>query len=187
MALPTDDQIFTIYSLGKTTSFLSIIGSVWVICMVLRNSKKREMAYHRAMLALSTTDFILSVAWFVMGWPAPESGGCTAVAFFRLLTATPQAMYNASICVYYLLVIGYSWSEEQVHRLQPLMIIFPGLWGLLTAILFSSMGMINPIEYGFCWIFPYPTGCNDSECTPYHEMVYTIECNLACGFPLVWV
>jgi hypothetical protein len=160
-------QIIQLRIVMRTFSVLSILGSAFIIYEVLNNPKKRRMAYHRQMLILSCSDLIFSASnFFVASWPAPDSGWCTAKGFIALSTAVPEAMYNAGLCVYYMLTIRYQWTEQQVLRLQPLLIIFPILWGLASAIAPLVRGMIhhNPV-YG-CWIIPSPSGCLGSQCIP---------------------
>lgn len=119
------------------------------------------------MLALSCSDFIFSTALFVWNWPDPDSGWCTATGFFELLGGTPEAMLNAGLCVYYLFYIYCGWSEQKILPFQLVLIVFPIIWGLIGAILPLARGMINAdAQTGHCWIFPTPSGCNGSECTP---------------------
>ena len=146
---------------------MSILGSSFIMYEVLKNPKKRGMAYHLQMLALSIADFLFSTACFVYNWPAPDSGWCTANGFLYLLTGTPEAMLSAGVCVYYLLIVYFAWSEEKILRYQRVLIILPIIWGLITAILPLAQGMINPIPAtGWCYLEPAPAGCKRSECTP---------------------
>jgi hypothetical protein len=151
----------------RITAMMSILGSSFIIYEVLKNPKKRGMAYHLQMLALSIADFLYSTSWFVYNWPAPDSGWCTARGFLTLLTNTPEAMLNAGVCVYYLFFVNFAWSEEKILRYQRVLIIFPIIWGLISAILTLAQGMINPVPVtGDCWLYQAPAGCTGSECTP---------------------
>ena len=96
---------------------VSVLGSSFIIYEVLKNPKKRVMAYHLQMLALSIADFLYSTSWFVYNWPAPNSGWCTANGFLILLTNTPEAMLSAGVCVYYLFFVYFAWSEEKILNL----------------------------------------------------------------------
>ena len=146
---------------------MSILGSSFIIYEVLKNPKKRVMAYHLQMLALSIADFLYSTVWIIYNWPAPDSGWCTARGFLGLLTGTPEAMLSVGVCVYYLFFIYFEWSEEKILRYQRVLIIFPIIWGLISAIPPLAMGMINPNPVtGWCWLEPAPAGCTESECTP---------------------
>ncbi len=174
MALNAQQQL-ALDIIPRVTGIMSILGSSFIIYEVLKNPKKRGMAYHLQMLALSIVDFLYSTAWFVSNWPAPDSGWCTARGFLSLLTGTPEAMLSAGVCVYYLFFVYFEWSEEKILRYQRVFIIFPIIWGLITAILPLAQGMINPSpRSGLCWMIPAPAGCTGSECTPdeYYYYLY---------------
>ena len=151
----------------RITAMMSILGSSFIMYEVLKNPKKRGMAYHLQMLALSIADFLYSTSWLIYNWPAPDSGWCTANGFIFLLSGTPEAMLSAGVCVYYLLFVYFAWSDEKILRYQRVLIIFPIIWGLITAILPLARGMINPSPVtGWCWMIPAPAGCKGLECTP---------------------
>jgi hypothetical protein len=171
----TAQQQLALDIIRRVTAMMSILGSSFIMYEVLKNPKKRGMAYHLQMLALSIVDFLFSTGLFVYNWPAPDSGWCTANGFLILLTGTSQAMLNAGVCVYYLLFVYFAWSEEKILRYQRVMIIFPIIWGLITAILPLAQGMINPSpSSGSCNTNPTPAGCTGSECTPdeYYYLLY---------------
>jgi hypothetical protein len=164
MALTAQQQL-ALEIIPRITAMMSILGSSFIIYEVLKNPKKRVMAYHLQMLALSIVDFLYSIFWFALNWPAPDSGWCTANGFLNLLTGTPQAMLNAGVCVYYLFIVYFAWSEEKILHYQRVLIILPIIWGLITAILTLARGMINPNPVtGWCWLEPAPAGCTGSEC-----------------------
>jgi hypothetical protein len=84
-------------------------------------------------------------------------------------------MLSAGVCVYYLSLVYFAWSEEKILRYQRVLIIFPIIWGLMTAILTLSRGMINPNPVtGECWLYSSPMGCTGSKCTPdeYYSHLY---------------
>jgi hypothetical protein len=179
----TDQQLLTLDVLPRVTSALSILGSSFIIYQVLKNPKKREMMYHRQMFTLSCTDFIYSVVWFVGSWPSPDSGWCKANAFVGLVSGVPQAMFNASLCLYYMFTIRYKWTEHRMCRLQPLLIGFPIVWGLVSAIIPLAAGMINPALNGICWVTKHPRGCSGSECIP-DQSYYDLFTVVALTIPL---
>ena len=163
----TDPQNRALDIIPRITGMMSMFGSSFVMYEVLKNPLKRTMAYHLQMLALSIADFLYSLSWFIFNWPAPDSGWCTANGFIFLLGGTPEAMFNAGVCVYYLFFVYFGWSEEKILRYQIVLIIFPIIWGLIISILPLAQGMINPDPVdGACWLHPTPAGCSGSECTP---------------------
>ncbi len=140
----TAEQQLAVDIILRVTAMMSVLGSSFIIYEVLKNPKKRGMAYHLQMLALSVVDILYSTGLFVYNWPAPDSGWCTARGFLLLLTGTPEAMISAGVCVYYLFIVYFAWSEEKILRYQRVFIIFPIIWGLISAILPLAQGMINP-------------------------------------------
>jgi hypothetical protein len=162
----TAQQQLALDIIPRITAMMSILGSSFIIYEVLKNPKKRVMAYHLQVLALSINNFLFSTAWIIYNWPAPDSGWCTTRGFLDLLTGTSEAMLSAGVCVYYLFFVYFAWSEEKILRYQRVLIIFPIIWGLITAILTLAQGMINPGVTGECWLELAPAGCTGSECTP---------------------
>jgi len=100
---------------------LSILGSSAVIYMILSDrAEKLARPNHRLMLMLSVFDVLQSAAVTTSTWPFPRNNDiygsignmntCKVQYFFATLgMAVP--MYNASLCILYLLTIK--------HRLQP--------------------------------------------------------------------
>ena len=115
MAL-TDQQNRVLAIIPRITGMMSMLGSSFVMYQVLKNPQKRTMAYHLQMLALSCADFLFSLSFFVRNWPAPDSGWCIANGFIQLLGGTPEAMFNAGVCVYYMFFVYFGWSEEKILR-----------------------------------------------------------------------
>ena len=85
------------------------------------------------MLAMSSSDFIVSFAWFMTTWPIPKDDlvldspsdkvygnigtvqTCTAQAFFiQLGIVTP--FYNAILSCYYYLTIRREWKEDDFKK-----------------------------------------------------------------------
>lgn len=177
----TDQQIYIVSCVMRTTSVLSMLGSSLVIYEVLK-LKKRAMAYHLQMLALSCASFIFSTSLFVGNWPPPNSGWCIAKGFFSALSTTPEAMYNACLSLYYLFTLRYHWTDKQFLRLYPLTLLFPIVWGLVCAIIPLVAGMFhsNPLHGCFC-AEKYPYGCEGTSCVPhqhFYHMYYFIAINL---------
>lgn len=134
----------------KFTSFLSLLGSSWVILEVTTQKEKAQSVYHRLLCAMSIYDVLESVWNFCSTWPIPRgtpniwgaSGTtqtCTAQGFFlQLGLAIP--MYNASLSIYYLLVIKYNMLDDTLRRrVEPSMHAASFLFAGATA--FASIGL----------------------------------------------
>ena len=139
----TDQQLRALGIIPRITGMMSMLGSSFVMYEVLKSPQKRTMAYHLQMLALSIADFLFSISLFVYNWPAPDSRWCTANGFILLLGGTPEAMFNAGVCVYYMFFVYFGWSEEKIIRYQRVFIIFPIIWNLGINHFNSSIGTRN--------------------------------------------
>jgi len=144
----------------------------------------KNSAYYRLMLAMSSSDFMVSFAWFCTTWPIPKDDNsldspselvygnigtmktCEAQAFFiQLGIITP--FYNALLASYYYLTIRREWKEEEFKRKIEYAGHFLSVsWGLGTSIAGLSMKLFNN-SIVWCWINTYPIGCgNGPEQTP---------------------
>lgn len=134
----------------KFTSFLSLLGSSWVIVEVLTEREKMQSVYHRLLLAMSIYDVLESVWNFASTWPivrgTPNIWGasgttqsCTTQGFFlQLGLAIP--MYNAFLSIYYLLVIKYNMPDARLRkRVEPPMHVAAFVFAGGTA--FAAIGL----------------------------------------------
>jgi len=70
-------------------------------------------------------------------------------------------MYNASLAVYYVMVIVKGYKNKEVEKIEPLFHINAILWGAGTA--FASLGLTLFNQVGWdCWISAAPLGCKES-------------------------
>lgn len=138
----------------------------------------QNSAYYRLMLAMSSSDFVVSFAWFCTTWPIPKDENsldnpseivygnignmqsCTAQAFFiQLGIITP--FYNALLASYYYLTIRKEWKETEFKRRVEFIGHFVSIsFGLGTSIAGLVMELYNN-SIVWCWIAPYPMGCGD--------------------------
>ena len=103
----------------KFTAFASIVASSILALLILRRREsKTTRPYHRLALGMACTDLTASAAWFFTTWPIPKGTSgvygaagnqqtCSAQAFFAQFSLS-TVMYNASLALYYTLVIGMS-------------------------------------------------------------------------------
>lgn len=139
----------------------------------------KNSAYYRLMLAMSSTDFIVSFAWFCTTWPIPKDDeleyqnpsvsvygnigtvqSCEVQAFFiQLGIITP--FYNALLALYYYLTIRCEWKEDDFKcKVEYAGHAVSISWGLGTSIAGLVMELYNNSTV-WCWIAPYPAGCGD--------------------------
>lgn len=157
----------------KFSGALSMIGSAFIFQHIIRSPKRRGLVYHRLLLMMSLSDFIGSSMFFLSTWPIPKgtpgvygamgtTETCTAAGFFNHGSALTTPMYNASLAIYYVLVIRYGFKEAQVKQVEPLFHAIPLAAGWGTAIASLPMKLFNSANW-LCWIAPHPPGCLDSH------------------------
>ena len=168
----------TLALLPKFTGALSLIGSAFIFQDVVFHKKTNHRVYHRIVLGLSCSDMVASVVNILSTWPIPEgtpgvmfaSGTtqtCTAQGFFNELGNLATPLYNASLCLYYVLVIRNAWVEERIRtKAEPFMHALPITIALTIAILGLPFKLYNNSGW-LCWIASYPAGCSpeDGTCT----------------------
>jgi hypothetical protein len=164
----------------KFTVGLSTLGSLVTIFLISRRPsdsrnghprRNKRGTYHRLVLGMSLCCLSSSVAWFFTTWPIPcdapgvygaigTQGTCTAQGFFAQFSLS-SVMYNASLSVYYVLVIVMGWSDDRISKIKPLIHLHAISWGLGMA--FASIGLTLFNQVGWdCWISVYPIGCEES-------------------------
>ena len=165
----------------KFSAFASAVGSAITCILILRRgsgsngggSKKRT--YHRLVLGMSMCDFSASVAWFFTTWPIPKGTPgvyaavgnqqtCSAQAFFAQFSLS-TVMYNATLCVYYVLVIVKGWKDEDIVKIEPFFHGHAIAWGLGTGLASLGLTLFNQVGWD-CWISAAPLGCQESWNSP---------------------
>jgi len=161
----------------KFTAFLSIIGSLGIVVQVLCNRKHRTKTMHRIVMGMSMCDILTSV-WYFAGtwaipsgtsssfggnetetifWAAGDSNGvsCSFAGFFnQFAVATP--LYNATLSVYFLLVVNYGWKDNRIAKIEWLFHALPVGYAFATSILAVAFNLYGPVEWT-CWIKPDDT------------------------------
>jgi len=147
----------------KPFAILSMIGSICIIKHIIASPKHlvRTSTFHRILLGLSILDLTTSFVVFLGTWPIPKdtpnvylaSGNdrtCTAQGFWvQLGVGVP--LYNASLSVYYFLVIFKGWKEHQVKKVEPFLHILPILFALTTSIIVAATDNYASSNV-WCWI-----------------------------------
>lgn len=108
----------------------SLLGSISILRDVLKDSRKRRQIYPQLVMAMSVGDICSSIAWFMSTWPLPAqeygfdsdvygasgTAGTCATQGFLLQLGFTGIFYNASLCVYYMVVIVYRMRDSQLQR-----------------------------------------------------------------------
>ena len=155
--------------LPKLSGGLSFVGSLFIFQDVIRHKTRRSKPYHRLVFGMSTFDMIAYLMNVMSTWPIPEgtsnvygaSGStqtCTAQGFFSELGNVVTPVYNASLCVFFMLTIRKNWRDKQLLQIEPILHSIPILLGLTMSILGLPFDLYNPSGW-LCWIAPFPADC----------------------------
>jgi hypothetical protein len=87
-------------------------------------------------------------------WAVGNVQTCTAQGFFTQ-SGIASPLYNASLSIYCLLVVRYSWGEEKIKRLEPYLHLCPILFGLGTALASVGLEILNNANL-WCFIAADP-------------------------------
>jgi hypothetical protein len=155
----------------KLTGLISLCFSALVIYTVAICKEKRSKTYHRLLFGISCVDISSSFWLGLSTWPIPKETGiiwasgntqtCTLQGFFTQF-GVASSFYNASLSVYYLLVIRYGWKEASIHKIEPFLHAFPISWGLGTAIAGLPLTIFNSANL-WCWVAPYQDRGTDAD------------------------
>lgn len=160
----------------KIMSIPSLLGSLWIVFEVLIDQRKRKITpYHRIMVGLSVADIIFSLWLFVGTWAVPKGTpgvayatgnemSCDVQGFLIQFGGSASTLYNASLALYFLLVIRYNLSEKKVAKVEKWIHFVTLGFSLATAIVCEAMNLYHA-SITWCWIAPDP----DEDCFAYED------------------
>jgi hypothetical protein len=149
-------------TLVSISASLSILGSFAIIYVISRSKDKLNTTLHRLLLGLCIGDLLTSIALaFTKVIIYSEDGkipmtsnqaACDAQGFFFVLGGIVSPFYNCGLCVYYLYVIKWNYSNAKIAKnVEPFLHAIPWLWGLISAIIVVASKGAVPAS-GFCVI-----------------------------------
>ena len=160
-----DKQIVEwMHPIQRVTSSLSILGSVVIICQVLRERKQKlKVMYHRIILCMSICDFIGSTALFFGSWATPKDVEeewlwdnigtqftCDLQGYFVNFGFLSVSTCTTFLSVHYLVLIKYNWNQESLKKLEcTLWVCICLCLGLSFVHVFTESYNPNPT---FCWV-----------------------------------
>jgi hypothetical protein len=146
------NQINTLGVIRHTTGSVSTIASTCLVVHILRSHHGLSTTNHRLVFGLCIGDIMSSFANALATTMVPKeinylvpiaqgnTATCTAQGFLITAGANIVAMYNCSICFYYLSIIRYNKKDEYIRdKLEPwfhgISILFP----LVVGFIFMTM------------------------------------------------
>ena len=162
MALPALAQ--TLLSvLQKIPAFFSLVGSSMIISSVCRHKKNRKNTQQRIVGTMSCIDVCASFTWLTTNlwitesypsFPNTVGNNVTCnIQGFVLQANTSSILYNASLSIYYVLVIKYNWKSRKVKKVEKWFHAGCLSFGLVTATTATALGLMHPANWN-CWIAP---------------------------------
>jgi hypothetical protein len=144
----------------KISGTFGVLFSLLIIITVIRDKNRRNKAYHRLLLGISIVDMSSGFWLGLSTWPIPAESTvlwsvgndrtCTLQGFFTNFGIT-SSFYNASLTLYFLLVVRYGWKEHEIRKIEPYLHAIPLLWGFGTSFAGLGLGTFgNAILW--CWI-----------------------------------
>jgi hypothetical protein len=172
--LATRRSVHMVETIGfVVTGSISFIASMLLVIHILRSHDCLSTTYHRLVFGLSVADIINSIDVALSSTMAPKemsylvpfaSGNtatCDAQGFLISFLGGVSALYNCSICFYYLAIITYNKKEEYIRRkLEPWFHGISILVPLMICIILLATHAFNGANGGTCFIDPYiPPHC----------------------------
>jgi len=130
----------------RITAALSILGSSTIMYAIISDRKRKfKRPYHRIMLMMSCLDILQSSAMLVSTAALPRDSNisgakgnertCDAQGFFLVFGGLAVLLYNASLHIYYALIIQYGVSPERFTKFEPVLHAISILVPLFIAVL----------------------------------------------------
>jgi hypothetical protein len=143
---------------GTASGLLSLV----IVATVARDPRRRRRTYHRLVGGLSLVDCSSSLWLSLSTWPIPRGSGalwasgtgatCRLQGFFTQF-GIASILYNASLSLYFVLVICYGWRDHQVRRVEPYLHAAPLLWALGTSVAGLGLDAFGSANL-WCWVRP---------------------------------
>lgn len=166
--------------LRSLSAITSTIASAILIWMVWRSYKRLSCTYHRLLLGVCIADIIFSLSQALFNVMAPEDASylvwnawgdvttCSIQGFVRFLGGMSGQLYNCSLNFYYLALVRYEKSDEEIRtKIEPFLHGVPVTVALLICIISVAMKNINVSEHGNCWApvydLPHCDGLSDGN------------------------
>jgi len=153
-----------------------------MIYVLSKSRDKLKTTLNRLLFCLCIGDIILSFAFLFYkavaeeedklgpdGEPmysipvATNQAACNAQGFFFVLGSILSPFYNCALCVYYLCVIKFNYSDTKIKKkIEPYLHAVPWTWASFCAVYALASKSINANRLT-CWIEPAPFDCQYPE------------------------
>lgn len=171
MGVNVDVALALIPKFGAT---LSMFSSAFIIAESVEDHRKgKGTPIQRTLVGMSAVDIAATFAWFLSTWPLPKGtmpfavGNTVSCNFqgFLLQLAIGAPLYNCSLALYYLLVIKFNWTNDQLVKIERYVHAFIMIFSVGTSILGLPLTMYNEVRT-VCWVIGSPSECGHSSSIP---------------------
>lgn len=167
MSVDLDKQFEVVKIIQTFTGTLSFLGSSIIISIILRSKTKLNSSYRRLIFGMSVSDLSSSCVQALSCIPTNSVLACNLQAFFLHIGTLNTQMYNASLCIYYVLTICFDKKDPWIRKkVEPFLHSISTFWNVGTGIFFMVSKNFNQAGAN-CWIAPAPRDCfldPDIEC-----------------------
>jgi G protein-coupled glucose receptor regulating Gpa2 len=146
----------------KVSGFVSCGMSLAIIGTILRDQNRRSKTYHRLICGLSVVDCSSSFWLGLSTWPIPRDSGvlwavgtpstCRLQSFFTQ-AGIGSILYNASLSLYFVLVIKRGWREPQIRKIEAYLHALPLAWAIGSACVGLGVQAFGSANL-WCWVAP---------------------------------
>ena len=81
---------------------------------------------------------------------------CTIQGFIIQVGTIGSMLFTCWLSLGFLLMVKYNWREQNLEKLQRILVSFTLLLAFGSAIFLAAIGQFNYTTPGFCWIGPFP-------------------------------
>jgi len=179
MNVPPDHLYSTLSSISAP---ISLVGSSAIIYVISKSREKLKTTLNRLLFSLCIGDIMMSLpilfskAIFkfedrlgpnnIPLYSIPvvtNQAACSAQGFFILAGVILSPFYNCALCVYYLFVIKFNYSDAKIKKkIEPFLHAVPWTWASISAIYALGSKALNP-NFSVCWTEPAPLDCTVIE------------------------
>jgi len=165
----------------KITGMMSILGSIAILRDLLKGPRaKREQMSSKVLIAMNISDLLCTSIAHVLGtWFVPKGTGfwsagnehtCDIQGWSLLLFFTSALGYNAALSIVFLLMVCYSWDEEDFRKWSYFILCSPPV--LVTLLLIPCLRYYKYMNHtGGSWT------CDFTPSPPYCDTTPGMECN----------
>jgi len=155
----------------KITGLMSILGSIAIIRDLLKGPRAQlELMRSKVLIVMNIIDLLTSFivhvigTWFVPKgtafWSAGNEHTCDIQGWSNALFFNYALVYNAALAIVFLLIVQYSWSEEDFRKWSYVILCSPAVF--VTLLFIPCLRYYKYMNYGsgwFCYFTPSPSLC----------------------------